>query len=103
MFSQPINETLFETYLQPWKKYAQFSGRASRKEYWTFSLVNAGVYLVLGIVVPLVFGGSDPSRTPNPIAMFASVIYFVFPLRLLYLACLWPSGGCTTRTVQAGG
>jgi uncharacterized membrane protein YhaH (DUF805 family) len=78
MFSQPIDETVFETYSKPWKRYAQFSGRASRKEYWTFSLVNAGIYIVLGVIVPLMLGAGDPSRTPNPIAMFAQLIYFVF-------------------------
>ncbi len=29
-----------EWYLVPWKKYAVFSGRARRREYWTFGLVN---------------------------------------------------------------
>nr|WP_315021415.1 DUF805 domain-containing protein [uncultured Aminipila sp.] len=34
-------------YLQVMKKYATFSGRARRKEYWMFSLFNAIIYLVL--------------------------------------------------------
>lgn len=29
-----------ENYLNAWKKYASFSGRASRAEYWTFILIN---------------------------------------------------------------
>ncbi len=29
-----------EWYLIPWKKYAVFTGRARRKEYWTFHLIN---------------------------------------------------------------
>ena len=29
------------TYLRTFSKYADFSGRASRKEYWTFVLINA--------------------------------------------------------------
>jgi uncharacterized membrane protein YhaH (DUF805 family) len=36
-------------YLAPWKKYATFSGRARRAEYWTFVLVNWVVLLVLEI------------------------------------------------------
>ena len=80
MFSQPIEETLWQTYLRPWKKYAQFTGRASRKEYWTFSLINAAVYVVFGVVVPLMFGGADPSREPNPIVILTQLIYFVFAL-----------------------
>jgi len=27
-------------YLEVWKKYAVFSGRARRKEYWMFALFN---------------------------------------------------------------
>lgn len=37
-----------ETYLRPWKKYADFHGRATRSEYWTFVLIN---YLVLFALV----------------------------------------------------
>ena len=36
-----------EWYLGPLKKYAEFSGRASRKELWLFALFNTLVYLVL--------------------------------------------------------
>jgi uncharacterized membrane protein YhaH (DUF805 family) len=36
-----------EWYLGPLKKYAEFSGRASRKELWLFYLFNILVYLVL--------------------------------------------------------
>lgn len=34
-------------YLMPWKKYVTFSGRAQRAEYWTFTLVNMGIYFLL--------------------------------------------------------
>lgn len=36
------------TYLIPWKKYMDFSGRAPRKEFWTFYLVNTAILLVVG-------------------------------------------------------
>ena len=36
-----------DTYLTPWKKYATFSGRAPRKEFWTFYLVNTATVLFL--------------------------------------------------------
>ncbi len=32
------------------KKYAVFSGRARRKEYWMFSLINFLIYLVLMVI-----------------------------------------------------
>lgn len=43
-----------EWYLMVWKQYAEFSGRARRKEYWMFTLIHSlillGVYLV-GLVL----------------------------------------------------
>ena len=80
MISQPTTETLWETYLRPWKKYAQFSGRASRNEYWTFTLINLAIYIAFGIVLPLIFGVGNPSREPNPIVLLVQLIYFVFAL-----------------------
>lgn len=44
-------------YLKCWQHYADFSGRARRKEYWMFTLVNTIVAfvisLILGIIVRL--------------------------------------------------
>ena len=44
-------------YLKCWQQFADFSGRARRKEYWMFTLFNAIVAfvisLILGIIVRL--------------------------------------------------
>ena len=37
-------------YLGCWKKYAEFSGRARRKEFWMFVLFNFLVSIAVGIV-----------------------------------------------------
>jgi uncharacterized membrane protein YhaH (DUF805 family) len=40
----------YRWYLEPWRKYAIFKGRAGRKEYWVFCLValfNAALFLLL--------------------------------------------------------
>ena len=37
-------------YLSVLKNYAKFDGRARRREYWMFTLVNAAVYVVLNIL-----------------------------------------------------
>ncbi len=37
-------------YLGVLKKYAQFSGRARRKEYWFFALFNFIVAIILGLI-----------------------------------------------------
>lgn len=43
-----LEESQMETYLKPWKKFADFHGRATRSEYWIFVLIN---YLVLFALV----------------------------------------------------
>ena len=43
-------------YLEVLKKYMVFSGRARRKEYWMFFLVNFIITLVLGIIEAIVGG-----------------------------------------------
>jgi uncharacterized membrane protein YhaH (DUF805 family) len=37
-------------YLEAWRKYAQFSGRARRPEYWYFVLFNFLITFGLGII-----------------------------------------------------
>jgi len=37
-------------YLAPWRRYATFSGRASRREYWTFTLINFAITLILEVL-----------------------------------------------------
>ncbi len=41
-------------YLAVLKKYAEFSGRARRKEYWMFALVNLLVSVVIGVLANMV-------------------------------------------------
>lgn len=41
---------IIDNYVSVLKKYAQFSGRASRAEYWYFFLANIIVSILLGIV-----------------------------------------------------
>jgi len=43
-------------YIGCWKKYATFSGRARRKEYWMFVVFNIIAY-VLAAVLDELFGG----------------------------------------------
>ena len=43
-------------YLAVLKKYAVFSGRAGRSEYWFFVLFNVIISIVLGAIDALIFG-----------------------------------------------
>jgi uncharacterized membrane protein YhaH (DUF805 family) len=49
-----------EWYLDVLRNYAEFSGRARRKEYWMFVLINAVVVIVLGLIDRVLFGANTP-------------------------------------------
>lgn len=42
-------------YLRAWKKFGVFDGRATRKEYWVFSLINFFVMMILSVVDIFIF------------------------------------------------
>lgn len=44
---------LLRWYLWPWQRYAEFDGRSSRKEFWTFYLGN----VVLSLLLTTLSGG----------------------------------------------
>jgi uncharacterized membrane protein YhaH (DUF805 family) len=41
-------------YIEAWKKYAVFGGRAGRQEYWYFVLFNILAYILLSIVAGVI-------------------------------------------------
>ena len=79
-------------------KYATFSGRASRSEYWWFILA----LMIFGIVITLVFSllaGGFEALLLNPEGFLGSGagLVFVGISGLLYLAILIPSIAVTVR------
>jgi uncharacterized membrane protein YhaH (DUF805 family) len=50
-------------YIEVLKKYAVFSGRARRREYWMFVLFNVIIALVLTIIEGIADAGSEGSRS----------------------------------------
>jgi uncharacterized membrane protein YhaH (DUF805 family) len=62
-------------YLEAMKKYAVFSGRARRKEYWMFALMNLLIAFVLGIVEGIlgIASNSDESVL-GTVYIFATLI-----------------------------
>lgn len=75
-------------YLDVLKKYAVFSGRARRKEYWMFQLFNALVMLVLGIITMSMAGGDS------------SPVFMIVLMALYSLFILLPSLGVTIRRLH---
>lgn len=68
-----------EYMLMPLKRYADFSGRSRRKEYWMFFLLVVIVYFVLAFL-----GGGFAAAAEDPTsAGFGSILLIVFMLAIL--------------------
>lgn len=77
-----------------YKKYAQFSGRASRSEYWWVALFMAVVYLLISVLISTVGSDSVSSNSvtsatsysyssqvdPNGLGIFLTLVLLVFLL-----------------------
>ncbi len=57
-------------YLEALKKYATFSGRARRKEYWMFFLINISISIIL-------------SLSPIAIGAVGGVLYFIYVIAMI--------------------
>jgi uncharacterized membrane protein YhaH (DUF805 family) len=73
-----------EWMILPLKRYADFSGRSSRMEYWMFALLQLIIVVALALVF-LVIGGSSAAFDAggDPSAMFGGSVVI---LALVYLA-----------------
>ena len=46
--------TVWQSYLQGWKRYVDFSGRSTRKEFWVFLLGSMLISVLLGFSVAII-------------------------------------------------
>lgn len=68
--------TVWQCYLQGWKRYVDFNGRATRKEFWTFALGNLLIIILLTMGVSFLFAlAGDPHSI-----FYAGVAYTLFAL-----------------------
>jgi uncharacterized membrane protein YhaH (DUF805 family) len=84
---------------EPIRKYAQFSGRARRAEYWMFALLYLLIYLAY-IALGAATGGTaalgeEAGAAMSPVFMLASVVYVI-----IVLALLVPSIAVTIRRLH---
>jgi uncharacterized membrane protein YhaH (DUF805 family) len=63
-------------YLDVLKKYADFGGRARRKEYWMFALFNALIYIAI-LIFSAILGSID-----NSLALIGSLLLVVYGLAI---------------------
>ena len=82
------------------QKYATFSGRASRSEYWWFTLFTFLAFLALGIPAGALgtATSTDGGQTPGPAG-----VPFLILLTVFYFAILVPSLAITVRRLHDAG
>jgi uncharacterized membrane protein YhaH (DUF805 family) len=82
------------------KKYATFTGRASRSEYWWWALFTFVVYLVLGLITFAIGTATsrDGGRTPGLLAIPLIIVFAVF-----FLGIIVPTLALTVRRLHDAG
>ncbi|GHT24077.1 hypothetical protein FACS189430_08380 [Bacteroidia bacterium] len=70
-------------YLKVLRQYADFSGRARRKEFWMFALFNWICILIWAFVWGLVFGLTVDMNSPGKIAAAISFAYYVYLIAVM--------------------
>lgn len=88
-------------YLQPYKKYGQIAGRASRREYWSFYLFQILVMAPLGILL-IALGAMGP-QTANSSSMTGVLVVVACVFGLFTLATMVPSWTCMIRRLHDRG
>ena len=88
--------------VRPLKRYAQFSGRSSRAEFWWFILglvvVYVGMSFILGIVAGLAAGSSG--QTEPSAAAFGAIGLATIFIIIFWLALLIPIIAVQTRRLH---
>jgi uncharacterized membrane protein YhaH (DUF805 family) len=78
-------------YLMVWKRYAQFTGRSRRTEYWMFSLIHAAVFVAIEILALALAAVRAPG----------AIIFVTFTLCFLYaFAALVPYLAVSVRRLH---
>ncbi|MBP6398881.1 MAG: DUF805 domain-containing protein [Saprospiraceae bacterium] len=62
-------------YLKVLKQYADFEGRARRMEYWMFTVINLGIYVVLYLLMFLM--GGEKAILPMALIVIYSLAVFL--------------------------
>lgn len=79
----------------PLRRYADFSGRSQRAEYWLFVLFVC-VVIFAGVILALALGGFEDNGYGQPAAPMAAVFAFGL-IGIFYLAMLIPMLAVTVR------
>ena len=89
--------------LMPLRKYAQFTGRSRRKEFWMFALLNIMVYVVVFALMFATSGASSFANldSGNVLAAYSAMFSGVGLLLAVWaLAVIIPSIAVTVRRLH---
>lgn len=78
-------------YIGAWKKYAQFEGRARRKEYWMYYL-----FTFIAIILAAIVGGFLTAATNSPVPLVLLLVGY-------FLASFLPGLAVTVRRLHDTG
>ncbi|RPF72093.1 DUF805 domain-containing protein [Aurantiacibacter spongiae] len=85
----------------PLKRYAEFTGRSRRKEYWMFVLLNVIVVVVLSFIAGIVGTGINTVANGDPTSVLGFFTGGVgLLLGLYFLAILIPSIAVSVRRLH---
>ena len=74
------------------KKYADFTGRARRAEYWWFVLINLGVIFGIVVLAIILFGSNDSLAGLGGILYVVYVLGIIVPSLAVTVRCLHDTG-----------
>jgi uncharacterized membrane protein YhaH (DUF805 family) len=83
-----------------WRKFATFSGRASRSEYWWWVLVSFGISVVLQLIGSLVLGGGLFRAASRPLLDLKAFLLPLIPALVWALVALVPSIALAIRRLH---
>lgn len=86
--------------VRPLKNYANFSGRASRAEFWWYFLFIMALYLVVWVAAISIIGSSAASEGPPSIAMIGAFGVVGLFVVLFWLAFLIPTIAVQVRRLH---
>lgn len=94
---------MLEWMFMPLKRYAEFSGRSRRKEYWMFTLLVVLIYLVFLALMFATMGAGFAGALSNPAALVgfgSSLAIFGILFFILMLAIIVPGIAVTIRRLH---
>lgn len=93
------NATIGQSITRFWRKYAVFSGRASRSEYWWWALVSFVVSVILQLIGRIVTGGLLLAPTGGALNLKAFLLPLV-PALVWALVTVLPSIALAVRRLH---